>query len=349
MSYAFNKTRNGFKSPVRDVEALTLLPHSFSSNGSCGKEMENRSLREKLGVALLVVGWYSTAIGCITTSKKTLLFFPYPFLLSFTQFLVSLVVSWLRSYVLSREQAQRYPQTEKKSTLRRLATAIGVAYTAGFIFTNISFGLVSANFAETVKAGEPISSVVLGTLVLGQSYSLRSCVYVSIICFGVGLSCVGDDAFNIFGFLFAAASNFCFSYRAVLAKKLHNMFPGEIDEFTLFQYIATIGCMATLPLTVIFEWGDIYSNWILSDAFMSQSFYLPFLLFINGSAYCAYNVLSFYVLYRTDVIVHAVFNVCRRMVIIMFTAHYFAVHIGLTNAVGIGIALLGVLMFSLNS
>jgi drug/metabolite transporter (DMT)-like permease len=74
---------------------------------------------------------------------------------------------------------------------------------------------------------------------------------------------------------------------------------------------------------------------------------LLLLLIFNGITYCAYNVLSFFVLYRTDLIIHAILNVCRRMTIIVFTACFFQVHVTPLNALGVALALCGVLLFSM--
>jgi uncharacterized membrane protein (DUF373 family) len=52
------------------------------------------------------------------------------------------------------------------------------------------------------------------------------------------------------------------------------------------------------------------------------------------------------VLGRTDLVTHAVLNVFRRVFIILFTSYYFALTLSTLNAFGVGLAVLGVLMFS---
>lgn len=307
-------------------------------------------------VALLVAGWYCAAIACITSSKQILLDFPFPLLLCLSQFAVSAGLTFLLRLSGTIKQPKKVEHVQdlpSQALLHRLVTTTSLSYCAGFICTNISFSLVSANFAETVKAGEPISSVLLGYLVLQQSYSVFSCGCLVVICLGVALSCVGTDHFSAWGFFFAVASNFCFSYRAVLAKKLYMMFPDEIDEVTLFSRIACTGCMVLLPLTLFWEATSIYAFLLFpppssstEQGFSGGGGRLLLLLLFNGATYCSYNVLSFFVLKRTDVIVHAILNVCRRMTIIVFTAGFFAVHISGLNAAGVGLALCGVLLFA---
>lgn len=54
---------------------------------------------------------------------------------------------------------------------------------------------------------------------------------------------------------------------------------------------------------------------------------LMLLFVINGVFYTFYNFASFLVLSRTNLVTHAVLNVCRRVVIILFTSYYFQVYI----------------------
>lgn len=153
--------------------------------------------------------------------------------------------------------------------------------------------------------------------------------------------------FSVICFVCPVISNFCFSYRAVLAKQLSVQFPGEVDELTLFYHISTTGCALMLPLTIIMEGRGIFSLLTRhADSEMSGGMLLLLLIF-NGITYCAYNVLSFFVLYRTDLIIHAILNVCRRMTIIVFTACFFQVHVTPLNALGVALALCGVLLFSM--
>ena len=70
------------------------------------------------------------------------------------------------------------------------------------------------------------------------------------------------------------------------------------------------------------------------------------LLVLNGCAYSCYNVTSFLVLARTNLITHAVFNCFRRVFIILFTCYYFQVKLSPLNITGVAIAVMGVLFFA---
>jgi drug/metabolite transporter (DMT)-like permease len=74
-----------------------------------------------------------------------------------------------------------------------------------------------------------------------EGTSLQTYLSLIPICTGVAISCIDDLSFNFYGFLAAAASNFCFSGRAVLTKHLFRKFPNCIDEISMFAQISKVG------------------------------------------------------------------------------------------------------------
>lgn len=206
-----------------DPESLLALLSPPSRSDALPFPLSPKESNSSGTVALLVVGWYSAAIACVTSSKRVLLAVPFPLLLCLAQFTVSAIMGYIlqisgamlwtnthkhkrRSDTKGEEDGHRQGVALSRSDQKQidqLVIAIALSYCLGFICTNISFSLVSANFAETIKAGEPISSVLLGFTVLQQSYSLSSYGYLLVICLGVSLSCVGTDDFGVWGFFFA--------------------------------------------------------------------------------------------------------------------------------------------------
>lgn len=297
---------------------------------------------------------YTSAIVAITSSKKIMIAFPLPFFLCSTQFLAATVIT---SSFLWFSKSLKPIQLSS----RHLIYQIGVSYTLGFVFTNIAFSIgndtatthnqflksfivyaVSASFAETVKSGEPITSIIIGLFYFKEDSSLLTYSTLIPICLGVGVSCVNNDSFNIMGFLAAAASNVFFSTRAVVTKHMFRLHPGSIDEVSLFAHISRIGLFILVPLVVFWEGPEFVAR--TSDPNFNM-LNLMWLVIVNGLAYSCYNLFSFLVLARTDLVTHAVLNVFRRVVIILFTAFYFGVHLSPLNLVGVGMAVAGVLLF----
>ena len=204
---------------------------------------------------------------------------------------------------------------------------------------------VTASFAETIKSAEPLSSVFLGYFYFNERNTLSTYLTLLPICMGVSISCMHDGSFGLLGFLCASISNLCFSSRAVLTKHLFRVQKDmNMDEVCLFTHISQIGLVVLLPLTAMMEGKQImkYATFENPDFDLGG---LLFLLAVNGVFYSIYNLTSFLVLSRTDLITHAVFNVFRRVVIIVFTSCYFSIILSPLNVVGITIAVIGVLLF----
>merc|ERR1712070_1166726 len=68
-----------------------------------------------------------------------------------------------------------------------------LVYSIGFCMTNGSFGKVNASFVDTVKAGEPIATMILTVLFLSaESVTLPVCLSLLPIVAGGGiLQCPG--------------------------------------------------------------------------------------------------------------------------------------------------------------
>lgn len=212
--------------------------------------------------------------------------------------------------------------------------------------------VVSAAFAETVKASEPISTVAIGMLYLAETVSLRTYATLVPICMGVAFSCYHDDSFNMTGFILAALSNVCFSSRAVLAKKLNTQYPDAIDDISMFAKISSQGLVFLVPITILFEGNQIvemlYGASDKSGLIGAGSFSLLATLIVNGAMFAMYNLVSYLVLRRSDLITHSVLNAFRRVFIILFTTYYFNVSLTLFNMLGVVIAVMGVALFGVS-
>jgi solute carrier family 35 protein E1 len=203
--------------------------------------------------------------------------------------------------------------------------------------------VVTPSFVETIKAGEPLSSVLLGYFYLNEGTSTLTYLTLIPICSGVALSCMDNTNFNVWGLVTAALSNLGFSSRSVLTKTLNKQFPSMMDEIALFARISQQGLFLLVPLVLIWELRGIITFLRVSST--GKLWQMFGLLLFNGTAYSVYNLVSFVVLSRTDLVTHAVLNVFRRVVIISFTTFYFGVVLKFVNVCGVVLAVLGVFAF----
>ena len=292
-------------------------------------------------IPFLVFIWYFTAIFSITTSKAILMSCPYPYILCLCQCFVAYIVSMYISTTTKSYKALSGPSAF-------LVVSVGLTYTLGFVLTNMAFSKVSASFAETVKASEPLSSVLLGYIFYSEFLSIKAYLTLIPICIGVAISCMSSDAFNLVGFLLAMGSNFFFSSRAVLSKVLMRSHPDAMNEISLFAHISLVGIIIVLPFVCFLDISQIVNFNAENDQYRSNvsNIMLCALYICNGLAYSTYNLMSFMVLTRTNIATHAVLNVFRRVFIIVFTAFYFGNQLSKLNIIGVFLSVLGVLLFN---
>jgi drug/metabolite transporter (DMT)-like permease len=90
-----------------------------------------------------------------------------------------------------------------------------LVYTLGFCLTNGAFGAVNASLVDTVKAGEPIATVILTLLFLpGEKVTLPIFLSLLPIVAGVGVSSMSDASFQLLGLAMAMGSAACSKGRA---------------------------------------------------------------------------------------------------------------------------------------
>ena len=122
-----------------------------------------------------------------------------------------------------------------KETLSAVAP-LAVVHTLGNLLTNVSLGMVAVSFTHTIKALEPMFSVVFSFLFLGESPNPIVLLTLLPIMGGVIGAAVTEASFNWVGFGSAMASNATFQSRNVLSKKFMT---SDIKERVRCRYSIT--------------------------------------------------------------------------------------------------------------
>jgi len=283
-----------------------------------------------------ILVWYVTGALTNSTSKQTLSLFKSdtkPFLsLTLMQHLAAAVCGTFALRVLRIKPHKALPPDALSSSgfLRLIAV-----YTIGFCLTNGSFGKVNASFVDTIKAGEPIATVLL-TLIAMPDERVTPLVFLSLlpIVGGVATSSLSEASFNLLGFCMAMGSNVCFSARSICAKLLRSSLGKQMDNANLFVYINLYGAMALLPFALYVE-GPLLLN-VLIGGGQPAKFFL-----MNGLFYYLNNQMNFLVLEKVDAVTHGLINCGRRVANICFAIVWFGTAVTLYNGVGITLALSG--------
>jgi solute carrier family 35, member E1 len=145
-------------------------------------------------------------------NKQTLNVFHFPFTITAFQFLVGSVIG-LGWFVASGTKIDT-----SKDTLKAVLPLAAVHAVANLL-TNVSLGRVAVSFTHTIKAMEPVFSVVMSSMFLGAPVDLWVLASLVPIIGGVAGASLSEVTFNWPGFLSAMGSNLTFQSRNVFSKK----------------------------------------------------------------------------------------------------------------------------------
>jgi len=286
---------------------------------------------------IYILVWYVTGALTNSTSKQTLSLFKSdnkPFMsLTLMQHLAAAACGTFAIRVLRLKPHKSLPAEAMSWGFYRLIAV----YTVGFCLTNGSFGKVNASFVDTIKAGEPIATVLL-TVICLPGERVTALVFLSLlpIVAGVATSSLSEASFNLLGFCMAMGSNLCFSARSICAKLLRSSLGKQMDNANLFVYINLYGARALLPFAIYAE-GPLLLN-VLSGKMgdKAQRFFV-----MNGVFYYLNNQMNFLVLEKVDAVTHGLINCGRRVANICFAIVWFGTAVTMYNGVGITLALSG--------
>ena len=245
--------------------------------------------------------------------------------------------------------------------------AVAAAYSSGFALTNAAIEHASPAFVETVKSSEPLSTVALAAVMLGERERPLTLVSLLPLVLGVAMaSGFGEGhvaaAFSAVGMALAVTSNFSFSARAVVTKQLRQAHPSceaVRSDLVLFYHVSRIGMILLLPVAAVIDAralilalvdakrGDSGHDGAAGDGDRSlQRHALLIALLVNCTSHALYNAISFAVLNRVSVASHAVLNIVRRVFMIGGTALLFGTPISSYNWLGIGVCVCGCFAFA---
>ncbi|KAA8491594.1 Phosphoenolpyruvate/phosphate translocator 2, chloroplastic [Porphyridium purpureum] len=297
-------------------------------------------LMKKVMLGVYILCWYAANILFNIYNKKLLKMFPLFTTVTLFQFLMGASVA---SFMwVSRLHAFQKPTMDEIKAIYPLA----VAHLLGNMFTNLSLRQMAVSFTHTIKASEPLFSVVLGKIfVRGTSY--HPAVYTSLlpIIAGVTLASVNEVSFNWVGFWTAMASNVSFQSRNVLSKKF--MSSVALDDLNLFGWISILSFATLFPVAAIVDglkWQSAFSS--AAAAAGGGAPQLLGLLCMCGFLHFLYNQFSYVVLQRTSAVSHAVGNTMKRVAVIVSSVLVFHNPVTMQNKLGTAIAIAGVGLYS---
>ncbi|KAK9669456.1 hypothetical protein RND81_13G131500 [Saponaria officinalis] len=294
----------------------------------------NRTL--ELGV--LFVAWLMFNIYFNIYNKQVLKVFHYPVTVSVIQFAVgSVLVLFMWTFNLYKK-----PKVSRAQLLAIMPLA--VVHTLGNLFTNMSLGKVAVSFTHTIKAMEPFFSVLLSVMFLGEKPTPWVVLSLLPIVGGVALASLTEASFNWAGFWSAMASNATNQSRNVLSKKLMVKKEESMDNITLFSIITIMSFLLLAPAALFTEGVKFTPAYLEAAGLNVKEIYVRSLL--AALCYHAYQQVAYMILQRVSPVTHSVSNCLKRVIVIISAVVFFRTPVSFVNALGTGIAIAGVFLYS---
>lgn len=224
---------------------------------------------------------------------------------------------------------------------------LSFVWTMGFILLTASIAAMSAALAGVVRSMEPVASVLLG-LALGNRYPAK--VYAALIpvCGGVVLASKGGGAVTVAGVALALLSNFGFCARPYLTQRLKEHHGRQLNQNSVFFNVMLLGTGMLLCAVILIERGAIataYEDLGSKDGGAGlQGFLLD--TFRSGVSFFFYQLAQFKVMSQLNPLTFSVLTPVSKALMIVVCALYFGDPFGVSNASGIAITTVGVLLFA---
>ncbi|KAK4264345.1 hypothetical protein QN277_025539 [Acacia crassicarpa] len=298
----------------------------------------SNALLKTLQLGSLFGLWYLFNIYFNIYNKQVLKVYQFPVTVTAIQFAVGAVL------VLFLWTFNLHKRPKISGSLLAAILPLAMVHTLGNLFTNLSLGKVAVSFTHTIKAMEPFFSVVLSAIFLGEMPTALVVASLVPIVGGVALASVTEASFNWAGFGSAMASNLTFQSRNVLSKKVMVNKEETMDNINLFSTITVMSFFLLAPVAIFMEGVKFTPAYLQSAGLNVRQLYTRSL--IAALCFHAYQQVSYMILQRVSPVTHSVGNCVKRVVVIVSSVLFFKTPVSPINALGTGIALSGVFLYS---
>jgi len=333
--------------------------------GSAARHFLKMPGEKKTNVVLLafyLVFWYALNVQYNLYNKKILNVFDFPYTTALIQ-LGSGLLYIVPKYLLFAKMPS--------FSATKIALLSGF-HGGGHYATVMSLGAGSVAFANVVKSGEPLVSVLMGILFgMGWPNAMECGSLIPIIA-GVAIASMAEPEFSMLAFGCAMLSNFLFAARGTYAKIV--MKENKMSGSDLFAINTVFAFILMAPVTFVME-GSVVSagfnklcngkagldytalfNGVLEipkavgrskvPVGPSPEYFIAYQL-VCGLYYYFYNELAFMVLDLLDPVGQAVGNTVKRVVVIIAGTIIFNKPLTTNGMIGSTVAIAGVLLYSL--
>nr|XP_018622937.1 glucose-6-phosphate/phosphate translocator 2, chloroplastic-like isoform X1 [Nicotiana tomentosiformis] len=292
---------------------------------------------QKLKIGLYFATWWALNVVFNIYNKKVLNAFPFPWLtstLSLAAGSLIMLVSW----------ATRIAETPKTDIdFWKALFPVAVAHTIGHVAATVSMSKVAVSFTHIIKSGEPAFSVLVSSLLLGETFPLP--VYLSLlpIIGGCALAAITELNFNLIGFMGAMISNLAFVFRNIFSKK--GMKGKSVGGMNYYACLTIMSLLILTPFAIAVEGPQVWAlGWQKAVSQIGPNF--VWWVVAQSVFYHLYNQVSYMSLNEISPLTFSIGNTMKRISVIVSSIIIFQNPIQPVNALGAAIAIFGTFLYS---
>ncbi|KAL1585141.1 hypothetical protein WHR41_06536 [Cladosporium halotolerans] len=221
--------------------------------------------------------------------------------------------------------------------------AFSILFTLNIAISNVSLAMVSVPFHQIMRSTCPVVTILLYRTIYSRSYNTGTYVSIVPLVLGAGLATAGDYQASGLGFLLTLLGVFLACIKTIATNRLMTG-PLDLSAMELLlrmSPLAAIQCMAYAALT-----GELSALRRFTQLDGGFTWSLSIALLLNACVAFALNVISF----QTNKLVGALaVTVCgnvKQALTILLGIVVFSVPIGVTNATGMFVTMMGAAWFS---
>lgn len=319
--------------------------------------------------------WYLFSIVSANSTKAILSRFMYPVTLTQFQFVMNAILCVLLFIILNcfPKTASNFPHgsvpqfdtpelgVKKFLTPTKFIVSttlpMGAFQFIGHITSHKATSVMPVSLVHTIKALSPISTVSIYRLFYKVKYPWATYVTLTPLVLGIMLTCYkpkkskANSEHYISGLFYAFVSMLIFVTQNIFAKKRLTYTSEEpketlpsykdkseqkLDKLTILLFCSIIGFILTIPVYAVLE----FQNETFS--LFQMSWFLAFLVFINGLSHFLQSLLAFLLLGTISPINYSIANIMKRIVVILFAFVWeSSFSFSGTQGYGVGLTIIG--------
>jgi hypothetical protein len=216
-------------------------------------------------------------------------------------------------------------------------------FTLNIAISNVSLAVVSVPFHQVIRSTCPVITILIYRTIFARDYSKTTYLSMIPLVFGAGLATAGDYQASLLGVLLTLLGVLLACIKTVATNRLMTgpLSLSPVELLLRLSPLAAIQCMGYAYLT-----GELHTLRTFNQREGGFSSAFTIAILINACMAFALNIVSFQTNKMVGALAVTVCGNVKQALTILVGIVLFSVPVGLVNAVGMGITVLGAAWFS---